>query len=62
VVIFFLGNINLPRVRWKVDQESGSVMTLNVTKDLKIDLIVSLFGCDLDQDNVVLTITALSWT
>jgi hypothetical protein len=33
-VILVLGDFNLPRVIWKVDEESGSVLPLNVTTDL----------------------------
>jgi hypothetical protein len=29
------------------------VLSLNVTRDLESDLIGGLFGCNLDQDNVV---------
>jgi Reverse transcriptase (RNA-dependent DNA polymerase)/Endonuclease-reverse transcriptase len=52
-VILVLGDFNLPKIRWKVDDESGSVMPLNVTTDLESDLIGGLFGCDLDQTNLV---------
>jgi hypothetical protein len=48
-VILALGDLNLPKVRWKVDEASGSVLPLNVTTDLESDLIGVLFGCDLDQ-------------
>jgi hypothetical protein len=48
-----LGDFNLPKVRWKVDEESGSVLSLNMTTDLKSDLIGGLFGCNLDQVSVV---------
>jgi hypothetical protein len=34
-----LGDYNLAKVRWKVDEESGSVMLLNVTTDIESDLI-----------------------
>jgi hypothetical protein len=33
-VILFLGDFNLPKVIWKVDEEIGSVLPLNVTTDL----------------------------
>jgi hypothetical protein len=46
-----LGDFNLPKIKWKVDEESGSMMPLNVTSDLESDLIGGLFGCDLDQIN-----------
>jgi hypothetical protein len=52
-VIMVLGGFNLPKIRWKVDEESGSVLLLNVTTDLESDLIGGLFGCDLDQVNEV---------
>jgi hypothetical protein len=52
-VILVLGHFNLPRVRWKVDEESGYVLPLNVTTDLESDLNGGLFGCDSDQVNVV---------
>jgi hypothetical protein len=52
-VILVLGDFNLPKVRWKIDEESGSVLPLNVTTDLESDVIGGLFGCDLDQVNVV---------
>jgi hypothetical protein len=45
-VVLVLGDLNLPRVRWKVDEESGSVLPLNVTTDLESDLIGDLFGYD----------------
>jgi hypothetical protein len=38
----------LGEVRWKVNEESGFVMPLNVKTDLESDLISGLFGCDLD--------------
>jgi hypothetical protein len=37
--------VTFPKVRWKVDEESGSVLPLNVTTDLKKDVIGGLFGC-----------------
>jgi hypothetical protein len=52
-VILVLGDFNLPKIRWKVDEGSCSVFPLNVTTDLESDLIGGLFGCDLDQVNVV---------
>jgi hypothetical protein len=36
-----------------VDEQSGSVLPLNVTTDLEGDFIGGLFGCGLDQVNVV---------
>jgi hypothetical protein len=45
-VILILGDFNLPKVKWKVDEESGSIVPLNVTSDLESDLIGDLFGCD----------------
>jgi hypothetical protein len=42
---------NLPKIKWKVDEESGSMIPLNVTSNLESDLISGLFGCDLDQIN-----------
>jgi hypothetical protein len=48
-----LGDFNLPKVRWKVNEESGSVLPLNVTTDLESDLVSGFVGCDLDQVNVV---------
>jgi hypothetical protein len=47
------GDFNLPKVRRKVDEKSGSVLSLNVTTDLESDLIGGLFGCNIDQVNVV---------
>jgi hypothetical protein len=44
-----LGDFNLPKVKWKVDEESSSMFPLNVTSDLESDLIGGLFGCDLDK-------------
>jgi hypothetical protein len=44
-VILVLDDFNLPKVRWKVDEESGSVLPLNVTTDLEKDLMGGLFGC-----------------
>jgi hypothetical protein len=49
--ILIFGDFNLPKVKWKVDEESGSMIPLNVTSDLESDLIGRLFGCDLDQIN-----------
>jgi hypothetical protein len=46
-----LGDVNLPKVKWKVEEESGSVIPLNVTSDLESDLIGGLLGCELDQIN-----------
>jgi hypothetical protein len=48
-----LGDFNLPKIRWKVDEGSGFVLPLNVTTDLESDLIGGLFGCDLHLVNVV---------
>jgi hypothetical protein len=48
-----LSDFKLPKIRWKFDEESGSVLPLNVTTDLESDLIGGLFGCNLDQVNVV---------
>jgi hypothetical protein len=48
-IILVLGDFNLPKVKWKVDEESGLMMPLNVTSDLESDLIGGLLGCDLDQ-------------
>jgi hypothetical protein len=48
-----LGDFNFPKIRWKVNEESSYVLPLNVTTDLESDLIGGLFGCDLDQVNVV---------
>jgi hypothetical protein len=45
-VILVLGDFNLPKVRRKVDGESGSVLPLNLTTDLESDLVGGLFGCD----------------
>jgi hypothetical protein len=45
-VMLVLGDFNLPKFKLKVDEESGSMMPLNVTSDLKSDLIGGLFGCD----------------
>jgi hypothetical protein len=50
-VILILGDFNLPKVKRKVVEESGSMMPLNVTSDLQSDLIGGLFGCYLDQIN-----------
>jgi hypothetical protein len=72
-VILILGDFNLPKVKWKVDQESGLMILLNVTSDLKSDLIGGLFDCYLDQINErpnemstwllkVLKHLCLSWT
>jgi hypothetical protein len=36
-----------------VDEESGYVLPLNLTTDLESILIGGLFGCNLDQFNVV---------
>jgi hypothetical protein len=36
-----------------IDEESGSVIPLNLTADLKSGLIGGLLGCDQDQANVV---------
>jgi hypothetical protein len=52
-VILVLGDFNLPKVRWKVDEESDSVVPLNVTTNLENGIIGGLLGCDLDQTNVV---------
>jgi hypothetical protein len=41
-VILILGYFNLPKVKWKFDEESGSLIPLNVTSDLES----GLFGCD----------------
>jgi hypothetical protein len=46
-----LGNFNLPKVKKKVDEKSGSMIPLNVTLDLESDLIGDLVGCDLVQIN-----------
>jgi hypothetical protein len=50
-VFLILGNFNLPKVKWTVDEESCSMISLNVTSDLESDVIAGLFGCDLDQIN-----------
>jgi hypothetical protein len=50
-VVLILGDFNLPKVKCKVDEKSGSMMPLNVTSDLESDLIGGLFGYDLDQIN-----------
>jgi hypothetical protein len=50
-VILILSDFNLPKVKWKVKEESGSMIPLNVKSDLESDLIGGLFGCDLDQIN-----------
>jgi hypothetical protein len=52
-VIAVFGDFNLPKIRWNVDKESGSVLPLNGTTDLESDLIGVLFGCDFDQVNEV---------
>jgi hypothetical protein len=44
-VTLIFGNFNLPKVKWKVDEESGSMNPLNVKSDLESDLIGGLFGC-----------------
>jgi hypothetical protein len=49
-VILVLGDFNLLKVRWKVDEESGSVLSLNVTTNLENDFIGGLFGCDIDAE------------
>jgi hypothetical protein len=49
--ILILGDFNLPKVKWKVDEKSGSMMPLNVTSDLESDVIGGVFGCDLKQIN-----------
>jgi hypothetical protein len=54
-VILVLSDFNLPKVRWTIDADSGYVMPLNVSSDLESDIILGLFGCDLDQANVVFT-------
>jgi hypothetical protein len=46
-VIVVLGGFNLLKIRWKVDEESGSVFLLNVTTHLESDLIGGLFECNL---------------
>jgi hypothetical protein len=43
-VILIIGDFNLPEFKWKVDEESGSMIPLNVTSDLESDLIGGLFG------------------
>jgi hypothetical protein len=43
-VILVLGDFNLLKVKWKVDEESGSEWPLNVTTNLEDDLIGGLFG------------------
>jgi hypothetical protein len=51
-VILVLGHFELPKLKWKVDEKSGSMRPLNdLTSDLESDLIGGLFGCDLDQIN-----------
>jgi hypothetical protein len=50
-VILFLGDFNLPKLKWKVDEESGSMIPLNVTSELESDLIGGSIGCDWDQIN-----------
>jgi hypothetical protein len=45
-VILFLGDFNLPKLKWKVDEESGSMISLNETSELESDLIGGLFRCD----------------
>jgi hypothetical protein len=47
MILILRDSFNLPKVKWKADEESG----LNVTSDLESDLIGGLFGCDLDQIN-----------
>jgi hypothetical protein len=42
---------DLPKVKCKFDEESSSMMPLNVTSDLESHVIGGLFGCDLDQIN-----------
>jgi hypothetical protein len=49
--ILILSDFNLPKVKWKIDEESGSMIPLNVTSNLENDLIGGLVGCDLDQIN-----------
>jgi hypothetical protein len=44
-------DFNFPRVRWKVDEESGSVMPLNVKTDLESDIIGGLFRSAQANDN-----------
>jgi hypothetical protein len=34
-VILIIGDFNLPKVKWKFDEESGSMIPLNVTSDLE---------------------------
>jgi hypothetical protein len=48
-VISILGDFNLPKFKWKVDEENGSMMPLNATSDLESDLIGGLYGCDSDH-------------
>jgi Endonuclease-reverse transcriptase len=54
--ILVLGDFNLPKLRWRYDDDdsgSGGLLPLNVTTDLENDFINGLFACDLSQINFI---------
>jgi hypothetical protein len=48
-----LGDFNLLKIGWSLHGDGVGLMPLNVTTDLKSDLIEGLLSCDLEQINLI---------
>jgi hypothetical protein len=52
--ILVLGDFNLPKVEWGVQEDGGStLLPMGITNDLESDLIEGMLGCDLGQINSI---------
>jgi hypothetical protein len=46
-----LGDFNLPKVEWGVQEDGSTKLPMGITTDLKSDLIEGMLCCDLGQIN-----------
>jgi hypothetical protein len=51
--ILVLGDFNLPKVEWGVQEDGSTLVPMGVTTDLESDLIESMLCCDLGQINSI---------
>jgi hypothetical protein len=47
-----LGDFNLPKVEWGIQEDGSTLLPMGITTDLESDLIEGMLCCDLDQINL----------
>jgi hypothetical protein len=51
--ILVLGDFNLPKVEWEVQEDGSTLLPMGITTNLESDLIEGLLCCDLGQINFI---------